>query len=128
MNSSGTAIHSPSPANVLADTIQRMVPWLKVLAVISFFYGAMAAFSLVGLFLAWIPVLLGIWLYLAASRARAVVTSKQWQALPDMLRKLYFYFILTTVLHLIGLAALFWFLVFESGILGQPQAGAPMFF
>lgn len=128
MEASVSSLRNQSPADRLADTIQRMVPWLRILAIISFFYGALAAFSLIGLLLAWVPVLLGVWLYLAANRAQAAVVDRQWQALPEMLRKLYFYFALTTVMHLILLAALFWFLLFESGLLGSAKSGWPVLF
>lgn len=51
----------------LADPIYRARGWIRFLAVIGFIVGGMYAVTIVGLVFAWIPILLGVFLWQAAA-------------------------------------------------------------
>ncbi len=55
----------------LASPIYRARGWIRFLAVLGFIAGGLYAITIVGLLFAWIPVLIGVFLWQAASAVEA---------------------------------------------------------
>lgn len=51
----------------LADPIYRARGWIKFLAVLSFIGGGMYAITIIGLLFAWLPIMIGVFLWQSAT-------------------------------------------------------------
>lgn len=77
--------------------------WLKFIGVMFIINGVLAALSIVGIIIAWIPIWLGILLFqIAAAAEQAFLTQSEGEFLKSQ-TKLKTYFTITGVLMLIGL-------------------------
>lgn len=104
--------------NNIRTTAAEMAGWLKFLGVINIIYGALTALSIVGIIIAWIPIWMGVLLFQAGSNATMAQASERSQELVTMTRKLKTFFILASVLIIVGLAiGIIVFFTFGFGIL-----------
>ncbi|MEX2278529.1 MAG: DUF5362 family protein [Acidimicrobiia bacterium] len=66
MTAPATPVRSDAVAYVI-EPLHRSRNWMKFLAVLLFIAGALNALSVIGLIVAWIPVLVGVFLWQAAT-------------------------------------------------------------
>ena len=93
--------------------------WLKFLGILSIIQGVIAAFTIVGIVICWLPIWLGMLLMGSANRLEQAAQSGQVGEFVEAQRKLKTYFIINGVLTLIGLAgAAVAILIIFAGILG----------
>ena len=79
--------------------------WLKFLGILSIIQGVLAALSIVGIILCWLPIWLGMLLLGSANRLEQAAQSGQVVVFVEAQRKLKTYFIINGVMTLVGLAA-----------------------
>ena len=101
----------------LIFTAKNMSIWVKLLGIINIVSGALAALSLVGIIIAWLPIWLGILLFQAGSRADEALASKRPDQLITMMEKLRLYFLIQGIMIII---------MFGVGILAFLIFGASM--
>lgn len=90
--------------------------WLKLLGVLSIIQGIMAALTLVGIVIAWLPIWIGVVLYQSATTIESAHVSGDKEMLRRALDKLKLYFTIQGILTLIGLIAAAMAMMF--GVLG----------
>ncbi len=103
-------VASPTGApeiGVLND-IQRisvnMNGWLKFLGIVNIISGALAAISVVGILVAWLPIWLGILLIQAGSKASSARLTHDPRELVVMMDKLRLYFVIQGILIIVMIA------------------------
>lgn len=79
--------------------------WLKLLGVVSILNGILAAISVFGIIVAWLPIWMGVLLYQSASSVERSHVTGDKVALTESLNKLKIYFVVSGVMAIIGLAA-----------------------
>ncbi len=77
--------------------------WMKLLGVVMIVQGVIAAISLVGIIICWLPIWLGVLLFKAAGAIEGAQLSGNKQLLIESLNKLKTYFLINGVLMLIVL-------------------------
>jgi len=77
--------------------------WMKFLGVLAVIYGALAALTLVGIVIAWLPIWLGVLLFQSANAVEEAVHTGDHEALTRSLRRLKVYFIIMGAIALIGI-------------------------
>jgi len=77
--------------------------WLKLVGVLMIIYGVLAALSIIGLIVAWLPIWTGVLLFQAAKAIEQAHEAEDEPALLTAMNKLKTYFTITGVLALIGL-------------------------
>ena len=89
----------------------RLSVWLRTLAVFFMLGGALLAFTGIGLIIAWLPIISGIVLWQAATRAYRAQYSEDVKDLLTLMGKLRIYFILTVsaVLFIFAMGIMFIF-------------------
>ncbi|HOP08445.1 MAG TPA: DUF5362 family protein [candidate division Zixibacteria bacterium] len=78
--------------------------WLKLLGVVNMIMGILAALTLIGIIIAWLPIWLGYLLFKAAGSIDGGQMNGDKSMLIDALNKLKTYFVINGVLMLIGVA------------------------
>jgi hypothetical protein len=96
--------------------------WLKLLGIVTIIQGALAALTLVGIIVAWLPIWMGILLIQAANGADLAGQTGVSSELKKALGSLKTYFIINGVMVLIGLIILAlticgWVVLLASGVL-----------
>jgi len=76
--------------------------WMKLIGVMSIIGGILAAFTIVGIIICWLPIWLGILLFKAGSAAEGAQLSGDKTKLLESLTRLKTYFVINGVLALIG--------------------------
>ena len=93
--------------------------WMKLIGVISIIQGVLAAFTIIGLVVAWLPIWIGVLLFQSASRAEESYVSGDVGTLMESLGKIRTYFTIYGVMTLIMLLfMMFWFFIVDVGIMG----------
>jgi uncharacterized membrane protein HdeD (DUF308 family) len=77
--------------------------WMKFLGVMSIIQGVVAAFTLVGIIIAWLPIWVGIILYQSASAMERAYTTGDREAFHESFGKLKTYFLIQGIITLIGI-------------------------
>ncbi len=80
--------------------------WLKFLGVLSIIGGVLTALSIIGILVAWLPILMGILLFQAGSQADDLTLTKDPNKLVAMMNKLRLYFMINGVVALIVIAGI----------------------
>lgn len=80
--------------------------WMKLLGVLSIFWGISIALSVVGLVVAWVPIWMGVMLYQAANSAELALYTGDRAALTRALSKLRLFFTVMGLLALLSLLLL----------------------
>ena len=106
----------------LRESAATMSAWLKFLGIFSMFIGALCAVTIIGLFVAWVPIWMGILLYQAGDRAAQFENGSSVEALVELIDKLKIYFILYGVVAMVGVAFTVCFVIFFSALLEGPAA------
>lgn len=116
-------MNAANPATTIREVglpIYQSKGWLKFLGVLSILQGIMAAITLVGLIIAWLPIWIGVVLYQSANSIEAAHVSGNKAHLVQALGKLKLYFTIQGIMTLIMLA----FMVFSVFISGLGMLGA----
>jgi type IV secretory pathway TrbD component len=103
MNEIPVSVAQPAPdVPRLAAIARESSTWMKFLGVMSILQGALAAITIVGLVIAWLPIWLGILLFRASEDA---VTAAQGDTLrfESYLRRLNRYFVIQGIVTLLGI-------------------------
>jgi len=77
--------------------------WIKLIGILMIVYGIFAAFTLVGILIAWLPIWLGVLLLRVASRTEQAYNSSNKQLLINAQNDLSTFFTIYGVLALIGI-------------------------
>jgi len=77
--------------------------WIKLIGILMIIYGVFAAFTLVGILIAWLPIWLGVLLLRVASRTEQAYNSGNKQLLINAQNDLSTFFTVYGVLALIGI-------------------------
>ncbi len=86
----------------LSLPIYRSRGWMKLIGVMSIIGGILAAFTIVGILICWLPIWLGILLFKAGSAAEGAQLNGDKTKLLESLTRLKTYFVINGVLALIG--------------------------
>jgi len=78
--------------------------WLLFLGILSIVQGAIAALTIIGIIIAWLPIWMGVILCQASSLINEAYTRDDPTALTNALSKIKLYFIIMGVMTLIGIA------------------------
>ncbi len=113
---------SLSPASQLKESATTMSSWLRFLGIALIFTGALCAFTIIGLFVFWIPIWMGVLLYQAAERATAVGRGTSAEALLELVEKLKSYFIISGVVTMALIAFVVCFLIFMYAVMDGPPS------
>ena len=100
--------HAPSDLlGYVMEPLHRVRNWMKFLAVLLFIAGAMNALSIVGLIVAPIPVLVGVFLWQAAAEdGVATSDAERLRHATEKLRHLFMTYAVLAVAALVGFALL----------------------
>lgn len=98
----------------LKMSAMNMTGWLKFLGVINIIQGAMAALTIVGVIVAWLPIWLGVLLFQAGNRASSAQYTNNPRELVMMMDKLKMYFVIQGILFIAIIAFIVMGLVFMS--------------
>lgn len=77
--------------------------WMKFLGIMSIIQGVIAAFTLVGIFIAWLPIWVGIVLYQSASRMERAYANGDKSGFYESMSKLKLYFMIQGITTLLGI-------------------------
>lgn len=100
-------MHAADPAATIREVglpIYQSKGWLKFLGVLSILQGVMAAITIFGLIVAWLPIWIGVVLYQSANSIEAAHVSGNKDHLYHALGKLKLYFTIQGIMTLIMLA------------------------
>jgi len=89
--------------NQLRGIAGHTAGWLKFLGVVNMAYGVLAALSILGLLVCWIPIWMGILLFQAGSRATLASASATGHDLVPMMEKLRTFFVIESILFIVGI-------------------------
>lgn len=92
-----------------------MSGWLKFLGIFLIIYGGLAALTIIGIIIAWLPIWMGVLLYSAGKKANDANYTNNSMYLVEMMRKFKTFFIIQGVLLIIGLVGIL-FAIFTVGI------------
>lgn len=103
--------------------------WMKLLGVAMIIYGVLAAITIVGLIIAWLPIWIGVLLFQSAKALEVAYGQGDSDAAIRAMDKLKVYFIINGVLLLIGIifAILGIFLGGMGAMMGMGEMGGMMF-
>ena len=87
----------------LADPIYRARGWMKFLAVMAFIAGGLNAITIIGIIFAWIPILLGVFLWQSATAIEAGYTQVSVEQVHRAHDKLRILFIAYGVMAIVGI-------------------------
>lgn len=90
--------------------------WMKLLGVLNIIGGVLAALTIVGIIIAWLPIWLGVILYQAGSSSEQAYFNGDKFSLTKSLNQLKLYFTISGVLALIGI--LTWVIIFIVFLVG----------
>ncbi len=107
---------------------ERIKGWLLFIGWVTMIGGILQALTIVGILVAWIPFLMGLWLIQAGNKVGEYSATGNVMALGQMIAKLRSYFVLTGVMMIIGLvsaalAMVFWGTVIIAAITGAANNG-----
>jgi len=77
--------------------------WMKLLGVLSFIYGVLSIFTIVGILFCWLPIWVGLLLFKAGSEAELAQTTGDKVHLLEALNKIKTFITIYGVIALIGL-------------------------
>lgn len=77
--------------------------WMKFLGVMSIIQGVIAAFTIIGIFVAWLPIWVGVILYQSASRMERAYATGDKSGFYESMSKLKLYFMIQGITALIGI-------------------------
>ncbi|RKX71009.1 hypothetical protein DRP53_03005 [candidate division WOR-3 bacterium] len=103
-------------ANEIASYAERSSPWMKFLGVLSIISGIIAAFTIVGIVIAWLPIWMGVLLFQAGSFAKKAKEENKGEHLAGMMKKLKTFFLIDTITVIISIV--FALIAIALGILG----------
>ncbi len=109
----------------LSAPLAQSKGWIRLLAVVMIVYGVLAALTLVGIVVAWLPIWLGVLLWQIATAADDAQVTGQAETLLLALKKLKLYFIINGVLLLLGIVGTLAMTLLGIGA-GMMGAGMPM--
>ena len=112
--------HVPDTSIVVRELslpIHQSKGWLKFLGVMSIIYGVFAAFTIVGILFAWLPVWVGILLWQAATSVERAQVSGDKEKFLESLNKLKTYFVIQGILGIIGILGIL--VAIAMGFLGM---------
>ena len=89
--------------------------WIKLIGILSIISGVLLIFSLVGIFICWLPIWMGLLLMAVASNIEKARQSGESEAMMESMKKLKTYFIINGVLVLISLIGLLISLLIAGG-------------
>jgi Family of unknown function (DUF5362) len=92
------------PIAEIRRTAGEMAGWLKFVGIVNIISGALAAISIVGILIAWIPIWMGVLLFQAGSSATNAMAGQRTDELVNVVRRLKTYFIVNGVLVIVGVA------------------------
>ena len=87
----------------LADPIYRARGWMKFLAVLAFIAGGLNAITIIGILFAWIPIMLGVFLWQAATAIEAGYTQTSVEQIHRAHDKLRLLFVTYGILAIVGI-------------------------
>ena len=85
----------------IAGIGSNMVGWLKFLGILTIIGGVIAALTIVGIIIAWLPIWLGILLFQAGNQISEANMTRNYHHLVTMMEKFKMYFVIQGVLALI---------------------------
>ena len=86
----------------LAEPLYKQRAWLKLVAILTIFGGALTAVTVLGVVIAWIPIWAGVALYQAASTLEETMLNRESDTLIRALSKLGLYFKINAITWLIA--------------------------
>jgi hypothetical protein len=90
--------------------------WMKLLGILNIIGGVLAALSIVGIIIAWLPIWMGVILYQAGSSSEQAYFNGDKYSLGKSLNQLKLYFTINGILALIGIGMwVIFFIVFMVG-------------
>jgi hypothetical protein len=101
-------------ANVIKEVsipLYQARGWMKLLGILNIIGGVLAALSIVGIIVAWLPIWMGVILYQAGSSSEQAYFSGDKYSLGKSLNQLKLYFTINGVLALIGIGMWVIFLI-----------------
>jgi hypothetical protein len=90
--------------------------WMKFIGIMFIIQGAIAALTLVGIIIAWLPIWTGVLLLQSAGAAQRSQLQDDANALIEALSRLKTYFVIQGVLYLVGLALMIIYFVFFGAV------------
>jgi len=85
------------------ENSRRLKGWLKFLGIVNIVAGGLQALSFVGIFIAWLPIWLGITLVQAGSQAQKFADQGDTASLAGLTGKLRNYFTITGIVTIVAL-------------------------
>ena len=106
-------------ANVIKEVsipLYQARGWMKLLGILNIIGGVLAALSIVGIIIAWLPIWMGVILYQAGSSSEQAYFNGDKYSLGKSLNQLKLYFTINGILALIGIGMwVIFFIVFMVG-------------
>ena len=96
----------PDPGNAVRELglpLYQSKGWLKFLGILSILQGILAAVTIFGIIVAWLPIWIGVLLYQSASAIETAHVTGNQTMLTQALSKLKLYFTIQGIMTLIGL-------------------------
>jgi hypothetical protein len=106
-------------ANVIKEVsipLYQARGWMKLLGILNIIGGVLAALSIVGIIVAWLPIWMGVILYQAGSSSEQAYFNGDKYSLGKSLNQLKLYFTINGILALLGIAT--WVIVFIVILVG----------
>lgn len=119
MSDQDVAVPAQEPTFILREgvssNLKTMASWMKFMAVVMFVFGGLYALSLVGLIVAWFPILVGYWLYRGANKVNIFVNNDQ-EALDDAVKMLKYYFMANGIAMIISVVLGILYVIIMIGV------------
>jgi hypothetical protein len=106
-------------ANVIKEVsipLYQARGWMKLLGILNIIGGVLAALSIVGIIIAWLPIWMGVILYQAGSSSEQAYFNGDKYSMTKSLNQLKLYFTINGILALLGIGMwVIFFIVFMVG-------------
>jgi hypothetical protein len=108
--------------------LKTMSQWMKFMAIMMFVFGGIYALTLVGIIVAWFPILVGYWLYKGANKINIFVANDQ-NALDDAVKMLKYYFMACGISMIISIVFMVIYIIIMVAlvVLGVATGGSNPF-
>jgi Zn-dependent protease len=109
----------------LAEPLYNVKNWMRIAGVLTISAGVLIGLTIIGVVVAWIPILAGVALFQCASKVEEAVITGKSEYLTSALSKLGSYFKFTAVMRLMLFAFLFLLIVVVIAIVGLSRSLQP---
>lgn len=101
----------------LSLPIYQSKSWMKLLGIVLIIQGVLAAFTLIGIIIAWLPIWLGVLIYKAANYIEVAQLQGDKTLFVESLNKIKTFFVINGVLMLVALVMMAISFLFSGGAL-----------